>query len=42
MGRIKARRAGKGHSLGKRRKAHRILLSPLARIPAGNAEPVHS
>ncbi len=38
--RIKARCAGKGYSLVKRRKAHRILLSPLTCIHAGHAEPV--
>ncbi len=42
MGQIKARCAGKGRSLGKRRKAQRILLSPLARIPADNTELAHS
>jgi len=37
--RIKARCAGKGCSLVKRRKAYRVLLPLLTHIPVGNAEP---
>ena len=38
MRQIKARCAARGHTPGKRRKADRILLPLLTRIPAGDTE----
>jgi len=41
MCQIKAPIAGNSKAIAKIGKAYRILLSPLARVPAGDAELVH-